>query len=460
MPFRRRDEITVGPGYGLTRKTRRGVGSIVYAVVGFAALGFLLGLSLRFEKQFDMSLAQSNTLAPQTLAALQSLTEDARIYALFTSKEPRRENYWYLLELFRKASPRIQVEFVDPVAKPGVMRELGVNPQEEGRKRDGLTVVIRGDRRMVFRGVAEEDVTNAILEVGSQRKRVAGFIRGFGERDPASSADEGFQKAAEALRQEYYDLRDIHLEEEISAELTVLVAAGPSMPIPPPAIDRIRTWLDGGGRMLVLLDPGSRSGLEEVLETWGLRASENTVLDPKDNINGRQEFIRISKYTAHPIARGFGKNFPLAIPIAQAVAHFEPADHEVFHDDVALSGDYSLTRSADGHPSQGPFAVAVASWKRQARRGVDAETRVVLVGNSAFASNLYLPAFANKNFFLNAIGWLSREQGLVSIRRQPLAGQTLDFRGSDTRIAAGIILTAPLLVLVIGVVVYLRRRGL
>ncbi len=458
--FRRR-----AAGEGASRwhpdKARRGAGSLVYSLLVLCAVAIVLGLSMKFRYAWDLSRARDNALTPQTLKLLGGLKEDVHVYALFTPREPHRDKYVYLLMEYEKASSHVKVQFIDPVSRPGLVKELGVGA-EAGAKRDGLTVVARGERKIVFRGVEEDDVTNAILEVGAERKKVVGFLRGYGEHDPTSSSESGLLKAADALRQEYYDVRDVALVEGIPADVTVLVAAGPTMPIPPPDLDKLSRWLEAGGRMCVLVDPGSETGIEEVLKPWGLKVSGNKIVEPdlRDNVNRQPDFIKITRYSSHAIGRGFGKNFPTIFPLAQAVAHFEPGDPEVYHDAIASTSDFAIGLAPDNSRIQGPFDVAVASWKRQSGGQLETETRIVLVGDSDFATNAYLVAVANRNFFLNCLGWLSREQGLVSIRRQPLEGQQLELRRGDRWVVMCAVFGSPVLIILAGVVVFVRRRRL
>ena len=45
-----------------------------------------------------------------------------------------------------------------------------------------------------------------------------------------------------------------------------------------------------------------------------------------------------------------------------------------------------------------------------------AETRVVAIGDSDFASNAALGVQGNRNLFLNTINWLVQQENLISIR--------------------------------------------
>ena len=439
---------------------KRDAGSLLYTALVLVAVVLVLGLSMRFRRQSDLSLTRDNSLSPQTLGVLSGLKDDVDVYALFTSKEPHRWAYLLLLMKYQEASSHVKVQFVDPVSRPGIVKELGVDTQQEGARRDGITVMVRGERKMIFRGTDEEDVTNGILEVGNREKRVVGFLRGYGEHETGLDRDVGMAKATEALRQEYYEVRDVSLADGIPDDVTVLVAAGPVLPIPKPELDRLAAWLEKGGRLCALLEVDDRTGLGTVLERWGLRATGETLYDPRDNMNRQPEFLRVTSYTTHPIARGFGKNLPTAFPLAQAVTHFEPGDPRVYHDEVARTGEFSFSESDAGARRQGPFATVVASWKRIEGRKVGAETRVVLVGDSDFATNLRLPVAANRNFFLNCVAWLCREQNLVTVRKLALKGQAIEMRPGDRTLTLLAVLAAPFLVVLVGILVGLRRRSL
>lgn len=461
MEFRRREEIRVDQVKGLGAKARRSTGSLLYVLVVLACVVLALALSTKYRMEWDFSASSDNTLSPQTLDLLSSIDADVRLTALFTSREPRREDYWNLLERYRRASPRVRVEFVDPVARPGVVKELGVNPAEEtGRRREGVTLVSRGDRRLLFRGVTEEDVTNAIMEVGSNRRRVMGFVRGHGERDPSSTGPDGLKSLADALRQEYYETRDVTLDRDVPPDTTVLVIAGFTQPVGPDELDRLARWLDGGGRLLVLSDLGTESGIENLLERWGLRATGEIALDPRENVNGDPKFVKVTSYTTHPIVRAFGASFPTVFPNAQAVTHFEAGDPDLFRDDLAQTGRFSEAITLQGARRQGPLSVAAASWKRLRRNEADAETRIVLVGGSQFATNTFLPAASNRNFTLNCVGWLAREQALVSIRRPSIAGQGMDFSPKERRTILLAIAVPPLFIVVAGIAMAIRRSRL
>ncbi|HEX6851476.1 MAG TPA: GldG family protein [Candidatus Polarisedimenticolaceae bacterium] len=461
MGVRNRDELTARDGVDHARAAKRGAGSLAYAalVVGVVVVAILV--SFRLGVRWDLSSQGTNVLSPMTVSALDGLGETVTVYALYPDSHPAYEAYRDLLELYRQRSTRVKFEFIDPVAQPGKVRELGVKHDQAGATRAGLSVAVRGDRRLVFRGNGEAEVTNALLEVGSDRPRLVGILRGYGELDPESSGDLGFARAVEALRQEYYDVRALRLSEGIPDTVTVLVVAGPNLPIP--AADRavLDAWLERGGRLLCMVEPGEDHGLNESIGRYGLRVTADRVLELGGaQIQGNPEFVRATGYSRHPIVRGFQGNLPSAFPTVAAVVHFEPGDPLVFHDAIVSSTQQAVALTPDGRREQGPFDFAAASWKRlTGTGGVDREIRVVAVGDAQFASNAYLAEQANRNLFLNMVGWLAQAEGLISIRRQPLEGQVFAITRGQVPGMWAAFLGPAAGVLLLGFIVFLGRRG-
>lgn len=466
MALRRRESLDSREGIDKGRRARESAGSIVYVLAVVAAVAAVLVLSARMRVQWDATRFGENTLAPQTIAILKGLEEPVKLVGLFTDKHPERQGYWERLQVFERESDRLAVEFVDPIERPGAVRALGLDVEEFGSRRDGVTVVIGSQRKMVVRDTKEESLANAILEVGSGEKRVVGFVLGYGEPDPSSPSDRGLSRAVEALRAEYYDVQEVRLAAGVPSGVNVLVIVAPAAPIPPAELETLLSWLDRGGRLLALLDPGGdeASGLRPVLERYGLRLGDAQVLETQSsfNRNGNPEFVRAVDYSQHAVVRGFGANLPSEYPIVSAVEHFEPGDPTVFHERLVRSSRLSIGVAADGTRRQGPFDLAAASWKRlPASRGkTEPEVRVLLIGDADFAVNAYLALGANRNLFLNAVAWLSQARGLVTIRRMPLEGQTIALDLGEYRLVRIGVFAAPILVLVAGIIVLLRRRGL
>ena len=79
----------------------------------------------------------------------------------------------------------------------------------------------------------------------------------------------------------------------------------------------------------------------------------------------------------------------------------------------AGSGDAGRGRSARGAGRDPPGSRRANAPKP--------ETRVVVVGDSDFASNGVLGIQGNRDLFMNMVGWLSQQENLISIRPKEAA---------------------------------------
>ncbi|PYM62348.1 MAG: hypothetical protein DMD79_10900 [Candidatus Rokuibacteriota bacterium] len=61
-------------------------------------------------------------------------------------------------------------------------------------------------------------------------------------------------------------------------------------------------------------------------------------------------------------------------------------------------------------------AVATVDAKDAPPGRKDAKARVVVVGDSDFASNGFLNLSGNRDFFLNTVSWLAEEENLIAVR--------------------------------------------
>jgi ABC-type uncharacterized transport system involved in gliding motility auxiliary subunit len=91
------------------------------------------------------------------------------------------------------------------------------------------------------------------------------------------------------------------------------------------------------------------------------------------------------------------------------------------------------------------------------------KARIVLIGTSAIAANQALPpnaVGANPDLVLGTMDWLSGQEDLIGISPKPPAAEPLSLTAQQSRL--NLILTLvllPLLIVVAGAAVFLRRRS-
>jgi len=464
------------------RPLRHGANAIFYTLVVLAICGAVGFLAKRHNKRFDLTEQGLHTLAPQTISILKGADQDLTITAFYTTQAPERQKAEDLLSEYRYQNPRITTRVVDPVRSPGEARSNGI-------EFDGTIVVStkNGEARVTPPEQAtEENLTNAVLKATASTRNVVCFSTGHGERGAADSGADGLSQAADLIKKENFETRDIRLleGETVLAGCTSLVIAGPKNALLPPEVDAVKAYLSAGGHVLALVEPHKPTGLEEVLAAWGLKLSHDFVVDvnPMARLMGGSPAAPVVyEYGSHAITKdlqGMASLFPTTASVQTATAT-EPgvtttALASTTQQSWAETGPMTDTvRFDEGADRMGPIDIAAAASRKldpppgadpNAPEGETAaggrETRLVLFGDSDFASNNYFGMGSNRDVMMNSIAWLNEKSDLISVRPKTQSPQPIILTGVQGSMLTLYTLAVPLLAAVAGFVVRVRRRRL
>jgi ABC-type uncharacterized transport system involved in gliding motility auxiliary subunit len=105
---------------------------------------------------------------------------------------------------------------------------------------------------------------------------------------------------------------------------------------------------------------------------------------------------------------------------------------------------------------KGPVSLAVVATKDL---GENKKARLVVYGDSDFASNSGFGLQGNGNLFLNTISWLAQDESFISIRPKDPEDRRLTMTEAQGRLVSYVMLLfLPVGVLLAGVSVWMKRR--
>ncbi len=478
-------------GPKLSRKSLLYSGNMVLIVLlVLAILGLANYFLAKHNHRWDFTAAKVHSLSGQSIAVLEALKTDVAFKSFFREGNPGRAAMENLLKIYAYHSARVRYEFIDPDKNPGLVKRYGVT-------QDGTTILEAGDKEGRVTTTTEEDVTNALIKATRAQKKVIYFLEGHGEGSIEGTGDDSFSTVKTELERLGYEVKKqvLALADRFPADCALLVVAGPQKDLLPNEYETIRAYLKNGGRALVLVDPETATLLPIFLSDFGVKLENDVLVDKVSRLLGGDYFWpMVGEYDpAHPITAKFP--YPIFLPLARSVdvaearpegatltALAKTSANAYAKVAFALKEKMTLTDIAyvSGKDHPGPINVAVAgAYKFPAAAPVapeappsgtapatppeakEKEARLVVVGDSDFVKNGYYGMEGNGNFFLNAANWLTEEADLIAIQPKTQTPRTISLTPSQGRLLFLVsIVLLPLLVLLLGVSVWLRRRSL
>lgn len=438
------------------RQARYGSNTVAMSLMVLAILALVNFLANRHHARWDLTNTKQYSLSGQTIQILKDLKDPIKVTAFFSPTDSTQATFKDLFAEYMYHTDKLSLEIVDPDQKPAVARQYGITSY-------GTIVFERGARRQDTFGTDEQSITSAILKVSREEQKGIYFITGHKERDPEGYED-GFSAIKSLLEKNNYTVGALNLAmtSTIPSDAAALVIAGPQMTYAEEERKTLASYLDGGGKLMVLLDPAVGADLNPVLEPYGVRFRNDLVVDLYSSFFGDPLTPLTTRYPYSMITKDM-TGLTSFFPYARSVERLGSTPEGVTITELVTTSDQSwgetnLTQrqvQQDANDTSGPLMLAA-----QVQKG---NTRLVLVGDSDFAANSVLNsvrgAFGNADLFVNAVNWLAEEESLIAIGPKSPDVRTVFLTPAQMRlILYTSALVLPAMVLVIGLVVWWRRR--
>ncbi|MFB6240368.1 MAG: Gldg family protein [Gemmatimonadota bacterium] len=339
---------------------------------------------------------------------------------------------------------------------------------------------------------------------GMRRRMPPGAPMGGGRGGPAPSARGGpdQQGVPSGLQQAGPDTAAGDTASgpaRVPSGVDALVVAGPQNPLPGGHVEALRRFLEGGGNLFLMLEgmrqpkgprgpamPMPPSPMDSLLAEIGVSVVSGYALDMRANqrvgLSGQGGMRYSRPYPLWLMARPASGSRLVRDLSAVMLPWASPVEVAPSADTAAVQPLLETTQyggRVTGTTSVRPqrnWKAATDSLRRQtlavavnpdsvggegtAAADSTGPGRLVLVGDSDFATNRFARGGGNLDFFRNAVDWLAREEALIEIRGGDRSPPRLVFESSVTRSAvrwanlAGV----PLLFVLIGGWRLWRRR--
>lgn len=430
----------------------------LFVVLVIAAAALLAYLAREYRVEHDLTRSHRNTVSAATLDVLKQLDGPVTVTAYAMARDARGEQLHRRIEEFmlpyQRAKPDITLTLVDPREQPKAAAEAGV--------RGPVELVVEFKRRTErLAEFNEQSFANVLMRLARGAERLVMWLDGHGERKLNGAANHDLGEFGRLLESKGFRLSSLNLAlaQEVPANAAALVIASPQVDLLPAEIQKIRSFLKGGGNLLWLIDPEPLRGLAPVAEMLGLVLTPGTVTDPDAaRLNASPTLAVAAVYGRHAVTEGF--NLITVFPQARQIGVIENDEWrtrqlvEVAPRGCVKSG--KLEGNCDPKRDiPGPITIA-ASFERMVG---DRQQRAVVVGNGSFLSNTFIGNGGNRALGVNIVNWLAGDDNLITIQPRSTADGAIDIdQPALYLIAFSFLIVLPLAFLITGAVIWWRRR--
>jgi hypothetical protein len=468
--------------------------------------------------RWDWTSNKRYSLTPATIQTLHELPEPVQIWVLLGPADPLEQSVKQLLVSYQAETTKLDIHYVDPdrdvIALEDVKKRFKI---ETGRTEQGhvvadaIVVVARGEKHWFLstsdmveissgddtqvKPKEERALTGAIRNVlGSERAKLC-FTTGHGEMSPDDPGQEGAGMLKDVLAKDNYEVSAVdpgapNAQEPFNG-CSVAVVAGLRGGFTKEETERLRTYLLGGGSLLLAVSPitgSSETGmvpanLDRALAPFGIGLDDDLVIeeDPEASFPGTGGIRFVVQPRPHALTAALVKGDDKR-DTPRTVLHFARSLKRVSEPGSASPSDllqtsqkaFGLVNIAGASewkdaPQKkagdlgGPLAVAMAAERPKTSPSAAHGPRVVVIGS---ASPLTSPTFREPLplrgaalFAESAISWLASKPQVLDVPDKTAVPAGIRITDDDrAAVRRYVLFMMPGTVALLGIVIALWRR--
>jgi ABC-type uncharacterized transport system involved in gliding motility auxiliary subunit len=459
--------VALDPEDVWARVTGRGAlasgNALVIAAAALVILGLLNVLGSRYETKVDLTANKQYTLSDQSIKVAQALPEPVKVTAWLTPDDSRKQDFQTLLNDYSSRSGgKLSYEFIDPVARAADARAAGITAT-------GTIVYQMGTKKQESTGTTEKDVSTALVKIVRPVKKVY-FTSGHGERALDGFGPTDYGTIKQALENDNFTTASLNLltARTVPDDAAEVVIGGAMNPFLAEEKDALKAYLDGGGKLIAIIGPQSKTDLNDLLQPYQVSFAGNVIIDPIMSAPQDPRIVAVNSYASHAITKDLSQTltfFPLATSITYPST--PPAGFTVTA--LAQSSDQSWGNSNLQQPQKqdsdpkGPLALVVSVEQAASSATTTAgtpSTRIVLISSPDLISNNSLQqVIGNQTLFLNSANWVAEQDNLIDVRAPDTTPRNVTLIGwQQNLVALSSVVLLPLAILAAGAAVWWTRR--
>lgn len=429
--------------------------------------------------KFDLSDTKLLTLSQETKDLVGSIQEDVTVY-LIAQTGSEDKTIVELLDKYKALSSNISVVYKDPVIYPNFVstytsdslneNSIIVESTKRSKVVDYSSIYQTTTDYSTYESKTEFDgegqLTSAIDFVTSDSMPIIYTLEGHNEQSLSNELKEAIEKQNITIQS-----LSLVTNEAVPSDCKSLFIYSPQKDISDEEAKKIEDYLKAGGNAFIVsgYTEDELTNFNQILSTYGVTKTKEVVFEGDAN-----NYARPYNHYLVPVIESHEITSPLItakekilLPYALGIKQLESKPETVTIESLLSSTDSSYGKYLTSNTSStekeakdtdGPFDLAVAVTDT-----VDENTKSKII---LTASDYLLDDSANQtvaggnhDFILNALKWICEQESGITIHAKSMDSQKLVLTAAQMNFWSLIIMILlPLLIIITGIIIWLKRR--
>lgn len=464
-----------------TKKFKNGSYSTILSVIAIAmviVVNLIVSAIPTTYTKFDVSEQKLTEITDQTTKFLANLSEDITIY-LIAQEANKDSTIEELLNRYKANSSHIKIEVVDPATNPSFVSNYTSDQLSEN------SIIIESEKRskvILYDAIYPSEMNYSTYETSysfdGEGQITSGIDYVVSDELPVVYTLEGHKETSlsasyiSAIEKQNISIQSINLltEESIPEDCDCLLVLAPQEDLTDDEVNKINTYLEKGGNIFVASGYGKTTlkNLESVVSQYNISIKDGIVVETDANQYVSQyPYYLVPTLSSHTVTSDLvSNNMKVIVPEAKAIVTEETDDENINVTSLLTTSEKAYLKVLEGNETSlvkedsdetGAFDVAVAVTKTLD----EGESNLIYVSSSYFFDDTINKqvAGANQDFIINGFGWMCQHESGIAIHAKSLEIEYLVLTAGQVSFWTLLLMfTIPIATIVLGLVIWLRRR--
>lgn len=469
-----------------------------------AFIGLNMGIQALNLPQIDVTANQLYTLSESSKKALEMIDQDIKIYVFGIEED---DSVVGLIKQYTQANDKITYEMLSS--------ETNLAKVQEFELEDGYAIVVieSGESKKIIDAssefhsydystyaevdTTEQTLTNSILSLSTVNKPKVYFVEGHNEfkiaSDETAKAELGVLSTY--LKNEAFEIASVNLTStgSVPDDCDVLAIMSPENDFLENETQAILDYINRGGNIFLTRDILNQTSqlvnFQKILDVYGVTIENGYILEADSNytVSNYPYVFRPQVSNSNDITADIASDSYMWLAYSQKL-NFLPEEElnnlKVTYeellgttDSAVFITDFSSDINAAAASSQkGHFTIAAQVTKtiseateNEGESTEEIQSKLIISGNGQFMTDYIVSELSsqyplsylgsNKDFAINSISVLAEKEGGLTLRKD-MAGTSYMFTATkeQNRIVLAVIFAVPVVILLIGIVVWRQRK--